>query len=831
VVAGRYRIATLLGDGGMGEVYRATDLRLGQPVALKFLPALLSSDARARDRFHNEVRVARQITHPNVCRVHDLGEVDGHAFLSMEYIDGEDLASLLRRIGRLPADKAVQMARQLCAGLAAAHEQGVLHRDLKPGNVMLDGRGQLRIMDFGLAAVAGEIQRGDIRSGTLSYMAPEQMEGREVTARSDIYALGLVLYEMFTGKRPFAAQTLAELREKQDSTQPESMMSQVADLDPAVERVILRCLAPDPADRPQSPLSIAAALPGGDPLAAAVAAGETPSPELVAAAGSQGALAPVWVAACLAVIVPGLATMAFLGGKVSLLAASAPRKSPEVLAAGTEQLLRQLEFDDPADRYYSLQIDGDFYRWVKNNTAAKERFPRYLERPGAMRFFYRESPEPMINRAFSDAGAIGAYDPPLIRSGMVTVLTDLEGRLIWLDAVPPEKDSSPPRERPIDWQPLFDAAGLDPSRFHNVDPEWQPRASWDTRMAWEGSFEERPDTPIRVEMGAWRGKPTHFYVIGPWTTPARMSPGQRTGIERFLQAVNLVLLAGIGVGMVVFARYNLKRGRGDRRGALVLGLFVFVCVLAEQALSGHHVAGVEEVSLVTISLGMASLLGLTVVAGYLALEPPVRRKWPATLISWSRLLAGRFYDPLVGTHILIGLAAGVAIICINEGLALIPGLRDPGGSGFSAFVGLRHTLSYVIATLSLGGALNALLNFFLLFLFRLVFRRDWLSLAVFVLTFSVLNSLNSPNPWIYAPVLLTGNVIWSVTILRFGLLAIAATHFVLSVANHFHLTWALGSWYGSPAIVANIVMLAMAVWAARVALGGRRLISADLLDR
>ncbi|HYB53303.1 MAG TPA: serine/threonine-protein kinase, partial [Thermoanaerobaculia bacterium] len=156
VLSDRYRIIGLLGRGGMGEVYRADDLKLGQPVALKFLPDRLSSDRALLDRFFAEVRTSRSVAHPNVCRVYDIGEVEGRHFISMEYVDGEDLASLLRRIGRLPQDKALELSRQLCAGLSAAHERGVLHRDLKPANVMVDGRGRARIMDFGLAVAASE---------------------------------------------------------------------------------------------------------------------------------------------------------------------------------------------------------------------------------------------------------------------------------------------------------------------------------------------------------------------------------------------------------------------------------------------------------------------------------------------------------------------------------------------------------------------------------------------------------------------------------------------------------------------------------------------------
>ena len=259
VLAGRYRIVTLLGRGGMGEVCRADDLKLGQAVALKFLPRGLERDASRLDRFHNEVRVARQVSHPNVCRVYDIGEADGKHFITMEYVDGEDLSSLLRRIGRLPHDKAVQIARQLCAGLAAAHERGVLHRDLKPANIMIDGRGHARITDFGLAGLFDEFHDDEIRAGTPLYMAPEQRDGKEVTLRSDLYSLGLVLFELFTGKsandaREFASQSASD-------TQTSGTLATAAgeEIDSAVQLVLRRCLQTDPRRRPPSALTVAAA--------------------------------------------------------------------------------------------------------------------------------------------------------------------------------------------------------------------------------------------------------------------------------------------------------------------------------------------------------------------------------------------------------------------------------------------------------------------------------------------------------------------------------------------------------------------------------------------
>src|ERR1044071_8998003 len=238
IVAGRYRIVALLGRGGMGEVYRADDLTLGQAVALKFLPDAAASDEALLERFRNEVRIARRVSHPNVCRVYDVGEVDGQTFFTMEYVDGEDLASLLRRIGRLPPDKALDIARQLCAGLAAAHSKGVLHRDMKPENIMLDGRGQVVITDFGLAGVAGQIQGVEVRSGTPAYMAPEQLAGKEVTTRSDIYALGLVLYEIFTGKRAFNEAAVTSRKSGKAEELLSRPSSVVKDIDPAVERAI-----------------------------------------------------------------------------------------------------------------------------------------------------------------------------------------------------------------------------------------------------------------------------------------------------------------------------------------------------------------------------------------------------------------------------------------------------------------------------------------------------------------------------------------------------------------------------------------------------------------
>src|SRR5581483_417360 len=367
ILATRYRIIGLLGRGGMGEVYRADDLKLGQPVALKFLPESVAKDAAMLERFHREVRIARQISHPNVCRVFDIGEVGGHHFLSMEYIDGEDLSSLLRRIGRLPADKATEIARQLCAGLQAAHDEGVLHRDLKPANVMIDGRGKARITDFGLAGLADEFHGSEVRAGTPAYMAPEQLAGREVIRRSDLYALGLVLYEIFTGKKAFEAATVEELMRQQQTSSPPSISDFVKDVDPLVERVIRRCLERDPLSRPSSVTQVAAALPGSDPLAAALAAGETPSPEMVAAAPREGALRPTIAIICLTLFALELAAVIWLSGKIALHNRVPLEKSPEVLADRARGIVGKLEYGGAFDAAYGMGDDLSGYRYAQSS--------------------------------------------------------------------------------------------------------------------------------------------------------------------------------------------------------------------------------------------------------------------------------------------------------------------------------------------------------------------------------------------------------------------------------------------------------------------------------
>jgi serine/threonine-protein kinase len=480
----------------MGEVYRADDLTLGQPVALKFLPSALARDPDRLRRFFQEVRVAREVSHPNVCRVYDVGETDGHAYLSMEYIDGEDLASLLRRIGRLPREKGVEIARQLCAGLAAIHERGVVHRDLKPGNVMLDGRGRVRLTDFGLAALATEVVGAEARAGTPAYMAPEQLRGERVDVRSDVFALGLVLYEIFTGKRAFEGDTPAEIARLHRDSTPRSPSTILPELDPAIERVIAHCLEKDAALRPPSALAVAAALPGGDPLAAALAAGEIPSVELVAAAGARGGVR-AWVGfASFAAVLIGVVVAALYNAQGRLYGLDPMEKPPAVLEDRAREILAKLGHVAPVeDTERGFTEDDDVLTWIEKGDSTATQWETLRDaRPAGVDFWYRQSPKQMI--AFNKEQGVDWSDPPQNVAGMARVKLDTRGRLLNLEVVPPERGTwgSPRRDSA--------AARRYGSRSARWRPPSRPRASIQRVLRGSTRSGRRPSTSTRGRHGA-----------------------------------------------------------------------------------------------------------------------------------------------------------------------------------------------------------------------------------------------------------------------------------------------------------------------------------------
>jgi Protein kinase domain len=834
----RYRIIAPLGKGGMGEVYRADDLLLGQEVALKFLPPEIAASPDAVDRFRNEVRVARQVSHPNVCRVYDFGETDGHLFLSMEYVDGEDLASLLRRIGRLPQDKGLDISRKLCAGLAAAHDKGVLHRDLKPGNVMIDGSGNVLLTDFGLAGLADRIAGNDIASGTPAYMAPEQAEAREVTARSDIYSLGLVLYEIFTGRRPFEGNTLAELMRSRSRSTPPSLSTAAKDLDPAIERVIFRCLESDPTRRPPSALSVSAALPGGDPLAAALAAGETPSPDMVAAAGEGVGLAPRVAIPVLAAVVLGVLAICLISARRSALDRIQPGFPPDVLAQKARDIAQRLGYPDhPRDEAYSFHWNQAFYDYVSKQDKPAPNWSDILaRRPTLLHFWYRSSPDTMIGVQFHDdlltPGMVDQGDPAPIESGMLRVNLDSQGRLVNFEAIPSHHLKKLDPVKPVDWGPLFAAAGLDEAQLKPADPEWTWLATSDQRAAWTGTW---PGTkrPLRVEAAAFRGKPVAFALIGPWTEADRMPTPESLSGEMLVGIVLIVLLAVTLIGSYLLARRNLKQGRGDLRGAFRIAAALFWAEIALWACRVHLVLSIGTLGMAIIAVCTSAFYGLFIWTMYMALEPVARRRWPHSLISTTAVLSGRARDPIVGRDVLYGaaLGAGIALFANCVDLWMSPsGFASPALDQLNALNGFRSAMAGVLATIP-HAFRDALWYLFLLFLLRALLRNQWLATAGFASIFALLSLLGNNGGHLLAAAAATFVIVGAqaVAILRWGVLTMAVGTFLASVLQPIQITANTSAWYFGTDLFVLAIVLAVAAWAFRVSIGERHFLKADLL--
>jgi serine/threonine-protein kinase len=761
--------------------------------------------------------------------VYDIGEHEGQSFLAMEYIDGEDLASLLKRVGRVPEEKGVEVARQLGAALGAVHDQGLLHRDLKPANVMLDGRGQVRLTDFGLAAAAQDLSAADVRSGTPLYQAPEQRAGREVTARSDLYSLGLVLYELFTGRRPFPGGDTA--------TPPSKPSSHVSGLSPAVEQVILRCLEPDPADRPRSATAVLAALPGGDPLAAALAAGQTPSPRLVADADpGDGRLRPAVALGLVAAVVAGVFVCGWIGGLVLLSPRAGMREAePALMRHQAREVLAALGHDEPpADSAYRYLGYHEFLDYRRANDPAPGVWDgrwRGLEdgRPPAMYFFYRSARGPLAPTNYhirrETSGQMDSLNPPPVEPGMAGVALDLRGRLLRFhkvaDYVRPDS-APPPADAATDWRPAFAAAGLDYEAFaaNPVPPRLRPPLAADARFAWDGPYPDPAVDRVRVEAAAVGGKPVFFVVVFPWD-------GEETGSTFTyprLPLLGVLFLYGLPLVAAGLAWRNWRAGRADLAGAAKLAGVLFALWFARWALTAHHVADNREHQLFEMGLGLALYQAVLAAALYLALEPVVRKRWPWRLVGWTRLLAGRVRDPLVARDVLVGLATGTLVAVLihhrTVGPAWAPELTWPIAAGEYEFDPTRCVANPLTTGVGVG-----FLYFFLVFLAHWACRDRRLGAAVVVLALLALfmSSPDQDKPVTLALSVIVGSLGLQWVALRFGLLAFLAAFLPIGwlLVNGWSLD--VRAWYATGPTLGVAVMLALTLYAAYTATGGRLL--------
>jgi hypothetical protein len=823
ILAGRYRIVAPLGSGGAGQVYRAEDTKLGQTVAMKFVARRIAHERALFERIVSEVRIGREVAHPNLCRIYDMGEVDNQYFITMEYVDGENLASLLRRVGRLPEERALEVAREICAGLAAAHDRGVIHRDMKPSNVMIDGRGHARITDFGLAVATGG-GNADSFAGTPAYMAPEQLQGAEATVRSDIYGLGLLMYELFSGQRLFGG-TLPEI--SGEHTRPKRPPSSIVrGISPAVERVILHCIEERPGDRPESVRDVLAALPGTDPLHSAISAGETPSPAAVAAAERVGELSLPWAWAAMIALLVLLATIAVLSRWTTLYRQAPLAMSPDVLADRARQVIRAAGYEPrPAGSRRWFGNDLDVLKLAALQTPLPER-EKALRRTSPLRFGYRESPFPLVPQG--RGATVTASDPPMDAPDMVTVILDSNGRLMRFIRVP--TPAAPAGSVNVDWLPFFTLAGLDPARFRPSPVPWLSPVDHDTRNAWRGTLAGEPLIVVDVHAAAMAGRPVLFEAAmqSRHSESAAARARQPTVTEEFTAVAGFAtIFLGSLVLAAVVARRNLRLGRGDRAAARKIGLLVFGSLLAAGLLSADHTADAAgEWGLLVGAAGNALYHAGALWLFYIAAEPYVRRRQPELLISWSRVLRGYFRDPLVARDVLVGCVLGAVLhLFYGHLVVLVPAwLGMPAALPNHSFPEkLAGGVWPLVSLAALLGSVprDSVLALLLFSSIRSLTRSSWLTAGVVTLLSAVPHMGRDVASRAEAPFVICAAAVFVFALCRIGLLSAMVTLFVGSWLEKSLFIFDPRSWLFVPSLFYLVVTLAVAGYGFRYALGAR----------
>jgi serine/threonine-protein kinase len=694
----------------------------------------------------------------------------------------------------------------------------VVHRDIKPANIMIDGRGRAKITDFGLGGAFIGVGGIEARAGTPRYMAPEQLDGGKLSERTDLYALGLVLYELFTGKSAFDVRDDDPRRAR--SLTPTSPSSHVSGLDPLIERAILRCLEPEPAKRPASAASLAAALPGGDPLAMAIAAGETPSPELVAAAGADVGLSvnTLWIL-CVAGLV-GIATLALLSGRVALHTVGAPLKPPDAMIERAREIIATAGIRGDVEDSASGLLPDFLYL----NHATEQRLSSDEDGPAehGLLFFYRQAPAYLERTSF-----IGPFfmtmvwpgDPLPFYSGEAMVFLNRRGQLRDLMFMPPQKPSASGPASDPDWPALFRAAGLDQTAWVSAEPRWTPWFFADRRVAWTPRSPE-PNQPERVEASSFRDVAVSFTVVYPWTKPMRDELTLRTPEKQAGDLAAILLLVAVMLGSAWLARRNLRLDRADRKGAVRLGLTLATLSWLAWLIGEHHVPTIWELQLAMMGLGVALASGLVNATFYLALEPEVRRRWPGILVSWSRLVSGDVWNPLVARDVLIGCIVASMIGSIDMSGAIlgrhltgVPAWIDSAGR---SFLGGRQLVVAFGATFAAAVSVS-LIQLFLFFVVRLIVRRNWVAVLVCAVMFSAPVALATAGATpVRVPFTLLVQAGSFLMLARVGLVANITAVFVTGLLAEFPVTWPPTAWHSPIGLVGLAAVAALVIGAARI---------------
>ena len=398
---------------------------------------------------------------------------------------------------------------------------------------------------------------------------------------------------------------------------------------------------------------------------------------MVAAAGEGAGLhrriaVPIYVA-----VLVGIGAVLAIALRSSALDRLRPEYNADVLAQKARDALRQLGYAERArDEAYGFEWDSALLELLNNGTGSARRWTDALsQQPSPLLFWYRRSQSSMTGFEFHHdlltPGIVTMSDPAPIEPGMIQMKLDHQGRLTWLEAIPPQIDEPQTKAPPIDWNPLLALAGLDPAALHAADPTWNWLSSPDTRMAWTGTAPGSGE-PLRLEAAARHGRPVAFLMIAPWTKPWRESSAG-TGQETvFVIVIFALVLAIIGAGSAL-ARNHLREGRGDRAGAQALGSAVAAALWALWVCQVHAAVSVGLLGNFLVTVCTTVFYAAMFWAIYLALEPFVRRYWPQALVSWTTLLSGRVRHPIVGRDVLLGTALGVAIALLITTTNLLTG--------------------------------------------------------------------------------------------------------------------------------------------------------------
>ncbi|MEE3371213.1 MAG: serine/threonine-protein kinase [Planctomycetota bacterium] len=841
----RYRIVARLGRGGMGEVYRADDLILEQPVALKFLVQGAEALGPRLEQLRAEVRLARQISHPNICAVYDIGEAQKTPFISMELIDGNDLQTLLESAEQLPSEQGLDLAKQIAAGIHAAHQKGIIHRDLKPANIMVDAQGQVRITDFGLAQLTVDGGSGPL-AGTPAYMAPEQLRGEELSEQSDLYALGLILHELFSGQPAHEVSSLSQLIEIRSRDTEVALSEYNPQLDLAVEEVIEACLRHDRAIRIKSALTVFQMLPGNSPLEAALAMGHTPSPEQVAASVEQPLLSTSVIVSLLLAAVVSLVLNLALSEQSSLLSGAHFQASPAAMRTAARGWLDELGV--PRLHHSSAGLRGnqgasDYapsdprlrLAWKKG----RREYQR-LEQPAAGWFWYRESQTTLRPReylhVFSPHGVfknhLASWDDPAITGADSLLLVRTPGgkldtfRINLGDRLLPMwKPAEKPQREWID--ELFREAGLRRSDFvdrvtdrHSLELQkqrWICPVAHDACFEWTGTYPNNPHLKLAVRMGLLRGRPVYFRVVPPWHE-------ERTA----LADLPAVLFVTVLVGCLVLVPRNIRRRNADVAGAIKIGIVAFgvseVCWLLE---APHH-ASLDELMIVVQGVVRSLFQALGLILAYLALEPLLRRLWPTLLVSWTRFMQGRWRDPLIGRDLLIAFT-GSGINQLLYGLQfaladrLAPGVM-PTADHLPFFAAPRLMLAmYGEFLLTATWVCLFYLMVFIL-LVKVICRRTLLAYLACIGVVFLLQLTSGDAQW-FLRVTTFISVVMPITILmRWGILA-AVSYFFANLTLGAICSHNIALWYGNTTLVSVLLFVLAVGCGARYALAGRSLLA------